>query len=242
MTNSPSNSHVLTRNISAKTALNELRRSNHGLGRSLAFCLMFEAPENQLLAGSVFDLAVALDAALHIPSESLLAAIRIQWWADALANAAHRNVPLVARLQSQCRMREDLLPHLQKMIGEWQVACHGKTHESGSGWAAAYRLVALHLGHRTAVDQAAIIGQNLHHATRGRRFHNCARNIDINSFRQNDQKEGRSWLYLSACLQRKLHRGQNTDLEKAQTHYNAVLDDPALVWRILGWHIFGPPR
>ena len=101
MTNNSSNSYIAAQNKSVKTALNELRISDHALGRPLALCLMFETAENQMLAASVFDLAIALDTALLIPSESLLAAIRIQWWADAVASTADQNVPLVARLQSQ---------------------------------------------------------------------------------------------------------------------------------------------
>ena len=52
------------------------------------------------MAASVFDLAIALDVALHTPNEPLLAAIRIQWWADTLKKTSDQNVPLVARLQS----------------------------------------------------------------------------------------------------------------------------------------------
>ena len=78
MTNNSSSSHRAAQGILAKTALNELRTSGHPLGRPLALCLMFESIENKLLAASVFDLAIALDAALHTPSESLLAAIRIK--------------------------------------------------------------------------------------------------------------------------------------------------------------------
>lgn len=238
----PSNSHKAAQNISAKTALNELRTSDHALGRPLALCLMFETAENQLLAASVFNLAIALDAALHIPTESLLAAIRMQWWAEALSSTADQNVALVARLQSQFQMRDDFFLQLHEMIGEWQAACHDENRDSGAGWAAACRLTAYQLGYRTAAEQAAIIGQNLYHATRGQGYDRCAGSIDINSLRQNDQREGRSWLYLLACLQRRLHLSRNSDLETTQTRDNMGLDDPALVWRILGWYFFGPSR
>ena len=231
-----------TQKIFAKTALNELRMSDHSLGRSLALCLVFESAKNQLLAASIFNLAIALDAALHIPSESMLAAIRIQWWADALAKTTNRNVPLVACLQSHYQININFLPQLQEMIGEWQVACHDKPRESSAGWAAAWRLVALYLGHGTAAKQAAIIGRGLHSATRGQKYTDSICNTDVKSFRYNDQKEERSWLYLTACLHRKLQRCPDCDLESARILHHPRHDDPLLVWRILRWHFFGPPR
>ena len=164
-----SSNYEPAQDILAKTALNELRTSGHPLGRPLAICLMFEAVENQLMAASVFDLAIALDAALHIPTESLLAAIRIQWWADALGNTTDQSVPLVACLQSQYPRHANFSTQLQDIIGEWQAACHYETRDSSSGWVAVWRFVALHLGHITALDQAAVIGRELHYATLGQR-------------------------------------------------------------------------
>ena len=84
-----------------KTALTALRDSDHPLGRPLALCLMFEAAKDQCLAASIFDLAAALDSALHIPSESLLAAIRVQWWVDALSDIATPTAPHVTPLHAQ---------------------------------------------------------------------------------------------------------------------------------------------
>jgi len=235
-------SYAATQDILAKTALHELRTSGHPLGRPLALCLMFEAVENQLMAASIFDLAIALDAALHVPTESLLAAIRIQWWADALGNTTDRNVPLVACLQSQCQRRDNFLTQLQNIIGEWQVACHSEPRDSSSGWVAVWRLIAFNLGHIKAVDQAATIGRELHHATLGQRCHELAADIDIKSLRKNDCDEERTLLYLTACLNRKLQGNKHLNLDKTPISHYRGLDDPVLVWRILFWHIFGPPK
>ena len=174
MTNNTSSSYGAAQGIMAKTALNELRASGHPLGRPLALCLMFEAAENQLVAASVFNLAIALDAALHIPTESLLAEIRIQWWADALASKTNQNVPLIARLQSQYQRHDNFFTQLQGIIGKWQAACHHKTRDSSEGWVAVWRSIAFHLGHMTALDQAALIGRELHNATLGQKCYGFA--------------------------------------------------------------------
>ena len=242
MKNYISSSYTAAQGILAKTALNELRTSGHPLGRPLALCLMFESIENQLMAASVFDLAIALDTALHIPSESLLAAMRIQWWADTLGKMTNQSVPLVACLQSQQQKHDDFSTQLQDIIGEWQAACHYETRDSSGGWIAVWRLIALYLGHITAVDQAASIGRELHFAALGQRCDKLAGNIDIKSLRKNDREEERTLLYLSACLNRKLKGGQNSNLDGTRMSNDMELDDPVLVWRILVWHFFGPPK
>ena len=242
MKNNPTASPETARSVLAKKALNELRTSGHPLGRPLALCLMFESIENQLIAASVFDLAIALDAALHTPSESLLAAIRIQWWADTLAKTSDQNVPLVACLQSQYERDDNFSSRIQDIIGEWQTACHREIRDSSAGWVAAWRLIAFCLGHITADDQAASIGRGLHYATLGQTHKKFASNIDIKSLRKNDREEERTLLYLSACLNRKLQGGQNSNLDATRINHETGLDDPVLVWRILMWHFFGPPK
>ena len=242
MKNNTSSRYKAAQGILAKTALSQLRKSGHPLGRPLALCLMFESIENQLMAASVFDLAIALDAALHIPSESMLAAIRIQWWADALAKTTEQNGPLVACLQAQYNSRDNFLSELHDIIREWQMACHYETRNSREGWVAVWRLVALHLGHDTAVDQAAAIGQELYLATLGQKYGGLVGTTDIKSLRKNDHEEERTLLYLSACLSRKLQGSQNSNLNATRTSHCTGLDDPLLVWRILVWYIFGPPK
>ena len=242
MKNNTSSRYEVAQGILAKTALNQLRKSEHPLGRPLALCLMFESIENQLMAASVFDLAIALDAALNIPSELSLAAIRIQWWADALTKTTEQSVPLVACLQSQYSSRDNFLSELHDIISEWQTACHYETRDSSEGWVAAWRLIALHLGHKTAIDQAALIGRELYFATLGEKCGGLVGSSDIKSLRKNDREEERTLLYLSACLSRKLQSSQNSNLKATRISHDAGLDDPLLVWRILVWYIFGPQK
>ena len=242
MKNSTSSIYEEPKGILAKTVLNELHTSGHPLGRPLALCLLFESIENQLIAASVFDLAIALDAALHIPSEPSLAAIRIQWWADTIAKTTDQNVPLVICLQSQYQRHENFSTQLQDAIGEWQAACHYETRNSSAGWVAIWRLIALYLGHVTAIDQAASIGRELHSAMLGRKYCGFSGDIEIKSLRKNDHEEERTLLYLSACLNRKLQGSQNSNVDATQISHVIRLNDPLLVWRVLIWYFFGPPK
>ncbi len=241
MTYSPPQSPTAAYKTVAKAALKTLRASDHPLGRPLALCLMFESAKNQALAASVFELAIALDAALHIPSETLLAAIRIQWWADELLVSDNQNITLVAQLQAQFKVRYELQKQIQDMIGEWQVACHEENRDSVAGWTAAWRLIAVHFGHIKAADQAAKIGHKLHHAIRRPEDIGLSAggSNNIKSLRRNDRGDVRSWLYFATCLNQKLQRDL-ADNNLISVHDG--LDDPALVWRILSWHFFGPPK
>ena len=242
MTNNPTKFHSADRNFSAKVALNTLRNSNHELGRPLALCLMFESAENQAMAASVFELAIALDAALSIPKETLLAAIRIQWWADALRETFNENVTLLNQLQAHFQMRCEFQPQLQNMINKWQAACHNENRDSVAGWAEAWRIVAIQLGHVNASDLAAKIGVSMHYKVRKQK--RTGHPVSINSagiraLKRNDKGELRSWLYMAACLNLKL-QNDLSDLDPRRVYLG--FDDPTLVWRILGWHFFGPPR
>ena len=216
----------------AKTAITALRDNDHPLGRPLALCLMFETEKDQWLAASVFDLAMALDAALHIPSESLLAAIRVQWWADALAAETHHIAPLVSQLQDLFEINEGLRQQIITLIAHWQSACHDEARDSTEGWAATWALIATRLGHEKEAATAADIGHYLHHVVRGQLAHG-GHNLDqpqIIALRRDDAGRKRSWLYLAGCFLRYMARPA------------ADVSHPALGWHMLIWHIFRPPK
>lgn len=241
MTDSSSKIPIFSQKVSAKVALNTLRTSDHALGRPLALCMMFESAENQVIVASVFELAITLDAALHIPKEKMLAAIRIQWWADALDRLSEQNVTLLARLQTQFQIRCEFQSQLQVMIGKWQTACYDDNRNSAAGWAEAWRLVAIQLGHISRANQSAEIGYDLHHLIRGQTRVKKVSSIssDIKSLQHNDQGSRRSWLYLAACLNQKLQHDRNNSKSK---NIHVSLAEPALVWRILSWYFIGPPK
>jgi len=215
-----------------KTALTALRDSDHPLGRPLALCLMFEAAKDQCLATSIFDLAAALDSALHIPSESLLAAIRVQWWVDALSDSATQTAPLVTQLHAQFHTHDGLQSDIIDLIGHWQTSCHDENRDNIDGWAAVWALVAKHMGQAAQSAIATDIGHQLHHAIRGQKPHAAVplKRPQISSLRRDDAGQKRSFLYLAACWLRYMQRP------------NADANHPALVWYMLAWQLFGPPK
>ena len=216
----------------AKTALAALRGSDHRLGRPLAFCLMFEPANDQFLAASIFDLAIVLDLALHIPSESLIAAIRVQWWVDALSDSDARTAPLVTQLHAQFQTHDGLRSDAIDLIGHWQTACHDENRDNSDGWAAVWALIAKHMGQAAQLAIATEIGHQLYHAIRGYEPHAAVHlnRQQVSALRRNDAGQKRSFLYLAACWLRYMQRT------------NADANHPALVWRMLAWQLFGSPR
>ena len=216
----------------AKTALAALRDSDHPLGSPLALCLMFEPANDQLLAALIFDLAIALDSALHIPSVSLLAAIRVQWWVDALSDNNAQTAPLVTQLHSQFQTHDELQSDTIDLIGQWQTACHDENRDNSDGWAAVWALVAKHMGQAAQLAIATEIGNQLHRAILGYESHAAAplNRRQISALRRNDAGQKRSFLYLAACWLRYVQRP------------NADANHPSLVWHMLAWQLFGSPR
>ena len=218
--------------VNAKTALAALRDSDHPFGRPLTLCLMFEPAKDQCLAASIFHLAIALDSALHIPSESLLAAIRVQWWVDALSDSTAQTAPLVTQMHTQFQTYDGLQSDIIGLIGHWQTACHDENRDNSHGWAAVWALVAKHTGQAAKSAIANNIGHQLHHAIHGHELHAAAplERRQISTLRRNDTGPKRSFLYLAACWLRYMQRP------------NADANHPALVWRMLAWQFFGPPQ
>ena len=218
--------------VNAKTALAALRDRDHPFGRPLALCLMFEPANDQCLAASIFDLAIALDSALHIPSESLLAAIRVQWWVDALSDSTVQTAPLVTQMHTQFQTYDGLQSDIIGLIGHWQTACHDENRDNSHGWAAVWALVAKHTGQAAKSAIANNIGHQLHHAIHGHELHAAAplERRQISTLRRNGTGPKRSFLYLAACWLRYMQRP------------NADANHPALVWRMLAWQFFGPPQ
>ena len=216
----------------AKTALAALRDSDHPLGRPLALCLMFEPANDQFLAASIFDLAIGLDSALHIPSESLLVAIRLQWWVDALSNSEAQTTPLVTQLHAQFQTHDGLQSDIINLIGHWQTASYDENRDNSDGWATVWALIAKHMGQAAQSAIATDICHQLHHAIRGHEPHAVAplNRQQISTLRRNDVGQKRSFLYLAACWLRYLQRP------------NADANHPALVWHILAWQLLGPPK
>ena len=75
--------------------------------RQLALCLLFAPSADRQLLADIFCLANELENAIRIPSEIMLAAIRLQWWHDALADMTAPAGAADAHIAGAYRRRAD---------------------------------------------------------------------------------------------------------------------------------------
>ena len=99
--------------------------------RDLAFCLLFaSAPRRDLLADRLM-LAHEAESAIRVASEPLLAAIRLQWWYDALETRRHEKVPLMMRLLSHIESGRLTVEDINTQLALWQDRLQHETDDAG---------------------------------------------------------------------------------------------------------------
>ena len=66
--------------------------------RDLALALLFAPAASRDLIADRLSLAIEAETAMKLASEPMLAAIRLQWWVEAIKNVSGESVPLMERL------------------------------------------------------------------------------------------------------------------------------------------------
>jgi len=66
--------------------------------RDIALALLFAPSSRRDLISDRLHLAIEAENALRLASEPMLAAIRLQWWVEAIETRRHESVPLMERL------------------------------------------------------------------------------------------------------------------------------------------------
>jgi hypothetical protein len=162
----------------------------------------------------------------------MLAAIRLQWWSDALTSDEESNVPLVQRLQQHMTTTSLTRSDLITLVEAWQNRLTDDNLDASSSWATCWQLAA-RLSHKNGQDDADIndIARVIGDAFIAIRSGSQSMTPPSMQMLQR-LKSGKGeyrWLYLAGCLARyQLQSGQR--------------DDPLLAWRLLCWR-FGvkPP-
>ena len=215
----------------ARDSMQNLRDYPHPLARPLALCFVFEPAETQFIAATCLELGLTLDTALATPSDSLLAAIRLQWWIDAIQDTAPAHAPLVQNLRILIENQPDMADQLVTIIGHWQNACHGDSRNSQQGWQALWRLLSITLGHDAETVASIGIFCLSSDAPCPTDMHD---NNGLLALRRTAPAGRGQWGYLLACFgiyQRQLGQNQQTNAEFT-----------LLGWRLLLWWLGLPPK
>lgn len=201
-----------------------------GRQRDLGFLLLFVPAKTRDLCADIVLLGFELDNAIHIPSEIMLAAIRLQWWRDALSSESPSHVPLVQRLQSHIDAGRVARASVLALIDSWQDRLGDNDlnpyHCWGAGWAL---LGVILMG--TPEDSDRLAAQKTSAATIGRQ---CMALMMAPEGRVqtvtsqphgNEPVDGLPPLFrVMAGLTAYWRRNPTADS-----------DDPLMIWRMLGW-------
>ena len=187
--------------------------------RDLSLALLFAPAASRDPIADRLSLAIEAETAMKLASEPMLAAVRLQWWVEAIQNSSGDSVPLMGRLLGHLDRGSLASADLVAQMGLWQdrlsTSPGGASNAMGDCWADCFGALlptqeqaAREVG-RALVDPDARIGEET---------------LGLLA-----TAEGR-WLWMIGMLVR--HRRGSV----------ASHDDPLMVWRMLGWRFgFGRP-
>ena len=224
----------LTRRNAAIEAIKNLKEADReGLSKVLTFCLMFDEPRTQFVGATMLELLTQLETALRLPTEPFLAAIRVQWWVDAVLRPTDPNiappVPLIGQIHQLIKDNPQLEGALPPLMDFWQTACHDRDRDSLAGWVTSFELLARITGQANATKMAATVATSLYYASHDLPPMMVPLSV-IRDLQRSGKKTGQSWLYLLAMLARYLNQ-----TDRNQAH-------PWLAWQVMGWRFLGPPQ
>jgi hypothetical protein len=187
--------------------------------RQLALCLLFAPSADRQLLADIFCLANELENAIRIPSEIMLAAIRLQWWHDALADmTAPAEVPLMRTLQAHIAAERISRDELLALVALWQTRITDSEASATPCFAGCWQLAAKVT---CGADFTAIAEKIAHQSGRDEAQRPKIEGADLAALRRGGGAA--HWLYLAGCLAK-----WHSDTEKQG-------EDPLLIWRLLFW-------
>jgi len=185
------------------------------LDRELALALLFAPSQHRETLANLATLACEAENAVVAASEPMLAAIRLQWWVEALESGNSKGVPLVMRLLAEIDSATVTKQALIDLLGLWQDSLTSNPDDRFSCWNGLFTLmtsivadqgddplqdVITHMTHAQISDHSHLTDEDLIH-------------LDRHSYR---------WLMILALTA--LHRQQGGNMAS-----------PMLIWRMLGW-------
>ncbi len=180
--------------------------------RDLALALLFAPAASRDLIADRLSLAIEAETAMKLASEPMLAAIRMQWWVEAIQNASGESVPLMERLLGHLDQGSlasaDLVAQMELWQDRLSTSPEDAPNAMGDCWADCFG--ALLPSQEQAARQV------------GRALVDPAERIGDEAFGLLATAEGR-WLWMIGMLVR--HRRRS----------GASHDAPLMAWRMVGW-------
>jgi hypothetical protein len=189
------------------------------IDRDLALCLLFCPADRRAVLADRLSLALEAESALRIASEPMLAAIRLQWWVDAIELHRHENVPLIGRLLTHLEAGHLRQDEVLAQLAIWQDRLSDDTCTPATCWRDLFAMLA-DSGDMKAT--AGLVGAVLlDKATAGHLDHSYLDDGHLAGLRTRHLY----WIWMAAQVARHRMAGKYRE------------DDALLVWRMLGWRL-----
>ena len=249
--------------------------------RELALCLLFAREDMREWLADILLLALELEASSRLPSEPMLCAIRLQWWAEAVEGDTSGESPLVDRLRLHIGAGVVTRAGLISIITLWQDRLADERITTGACWGSLFKFMtgavldarAASSGRATGArggagrtkenaadgagmakgkakggagmakgkakggapaDEAAVLADRIGRVFAG----DHAMALERAEIAPLARRELR-WLWMIARLD--IHRLEARDRDARGGGAGAPdgRGEPLLVWRMLGWRLFG---
>ena len=180
--------------------------------RDLALALLFAPASSREVIADRLSLAIEAETAINLASEPMLAAIRLQWWVEAIEKRSGDSVPLMDRLLCHLDRGSLASADLVAQMGHWQDRLSRLPEDApdaiGDCWADCFGKLL------PSQEQAA--------SQVGRALVDADARIGDEALGLLATAEGR-WVWMIGLLvrQRRASGGSH--------------DDPLMVWRMVGW-------
>lgn len=182
--------------------------------RELALCLLFSPAVSRPVLADRLHLALEAEMSVRVTSEPMLAAIRLQWWVDAIEARRHENVPLMRRiithLEAGAIRQDDLLAQMAL----WQDRLADNRISAASCWRDVFVMLANGQEPRYAAGHVGAALQD----------HEQAAQLDDATL-AGLQARDLYWIWMVGQLARHRLSGRYRD------------EDALLVWRMLAWRL-----
>ena len=180
--------------------------------RDLALCLLFAPASTRPILADRLNLAFEAELAMRVTSEPMLAAIRLQWWSDAIEAGRHENVPLAQRLLAHLQNGHLTRDAVLAQLSLWQDRLADNTVTADQCW---HDFLCMLAGTEAAKPAAGLVG--------------AALQTPQNADRLDDgilaglRTANLHWIWMA---------GQLAQHETSGPHRDG---DPLMIWRMLGW-------
>ena len=110
--------------------------------RELALCLLFSPANTRSILADRLSLALEAEISVRVTSEPMLAAIRLQWWTDAIESRRDEKVPLMRRLLAHLEAGAIQQDDLLAQLAIWQDRLADNTISAASCWRDVFLMLA----------------------------------------------------------------------------------------------------